>query len=348
MNKKKLYWRFQIFGWSFYTVVNTIYANIVFADQNAGTISYVPLVTEAIFFFTATHFLRYFAKKFRWIDLSIASIAYRVVLSAVFIGVLIYLLRVAMSFLLGIYTPVLLSVINISNNAFPNTIVVLIWALFYFIFQYFERYNQSLKHEAEFHQIELNNLKSQLNPHFIFNSLNSIRALVDENPIKSKEAITQLSHILRNSLTTDQKRVARFEDEIKIVKDYLSLETIRYEERLQTEMDIHPDSYNYNVPPLMIQTLVENGIKHGVSKLKTGGKISVKTLVEKKKLIVQIRNTGSLNVNAAQSGRKKGLGITNTKKRLKIIFGDEAYFSIENENANTVLTKLILPKAQLI
>lgn len=348
MNKKKLYWIFQIFGWSFYSVVNIVIANIVFADQNAGTISYIPLVAEAVFFLFATHFFRYFAKKLRWIELSMASISFRVVLGAIVIGFLIYLLRVGMSFLLGIYTSNLLSFVNIAGNTFPNTLVVLIWALFYFIFQYFERFNQSLKHEAEFHQIELNNLKSQLNPHFIFNSLNSIRALVDENPTKSKEAITQLSHILRNSLTTDQKRVERFEEEIKIVKDYLSLETIRYEERLQTEMDIHPDSYNYNVPPLMIQTLVENGIKHGVSKLKTGGKISVRTLIEKNKLIIQIRNTGSLNVNAANAGRKKGLGIANTKKRLKIIFGDEAHFSIESENANTVLTKLILPKAQLI
>ena len=119
-------------------------------------------------------------------------------------------------------------------------------------------------------EIELNNLKSQLNPHFIFNALNSIRALVDENPSKSKQAINQLSNILRNSLASDKKGLTKFEDELKIVKDYLGLESIRFEERLKTEFDIHPDSQKFLVPPLMIQTLVENGIKHGISKLTAG------------------------------------------------------------------------------
>ena len=126
-------------------------------------------------------------------------------------------------------------------------------------------------------EIELNNLKSQLNPHFIFNALNSIRALVDENPSKSKQAINQLSNILRNSLASDKKGLTKFEDEIKIVKDYLGLESIRFEERLKTEFEIHPESQKFLVPPLMIQTLVENGIKHGISKLTPGGVIQLKT-----------------------------------------------------------------------
>ena len=129
-------------------------------------------------------------------------------------------------------------------------------------------------------EIELNNLKSQLNPHFIFNALNSIRALVDENPSKSKQAINQLSNILRNSLASDKKGLTKFEDELKIVKDYLGLESIRFEERLKTEFEIHPDSQKFLVPPLMIQTLVENGIKHGISKLTPGGVIQLKTFVD--------------------------------------------------------------------
>ena len=133
-------------------------------------------------------------------------------------------------------------------------------------------------------EIELNNLKSQLNPHFIFNALNSIRALVDENPLKSKQAINQLSNILRNSLASDKKGLTKFEDELKIVKDYLGLESIRFEERLKTEFDIHPESQKFLVPPLMIQTLVENGIKHGISKLTPGGVIQLKTFVDEQSL----------------------------------------------------------------
>ncbi len=90
---------------------------------------------------------------------------------------------------------------------------------------------------------------------------------MDENPSKSKQAINQLSNILRNSLALDKKGLTNFDDELKIVKDYLGLESIRFEERLKTEFDIHPESQRFLVPPLMIQTLVENGIKHGISKL---------------------------------------------------------------------------------
>ena len=113
-----------------------------------------------------------------------------------------------------------------------------------------------------------NLLKSQLNPHFIFNALNSIRALVDENPGKSKNAITQLSNILRNSLQIDKNRLTSFTDEMKTVQDYLELESIRFEERLEVDIKLHPNSDQFQIPPLMIQTLVENSIKHGISNLK--------------------------------------------------------------------------------
>lgn len=345
MNKKKIYWLAQIIGWTLYAIINSFLASIFLGNQNTSSISYVPLFTEAIFFLLATHIFRLYAKKNNWIGLTISVLSFRVFVCAIFIGVAIYFLRVGMSGLLGLYDPRLLSFANVAGNTFPNTLVVFIWSLFYFIFQYFQRYNQSLKHEAEFHQMELNNLKSQLNPHFIFNSLNGIRALVDENPAKSKRAITQLSNILRNTLATDKKRVARFEEELNMVKDYLSLETIRYEERLQTEIDIHPDSYKFNLPPLMMQTLVENGIKHGISKLKEGGKISIKTVVDKGKLKLLIRNSGKYV--SKNGSRVKGLGIDNTKKRLKLIFGEEAQFKIKNDN-NTVLTEVIIPKASQI
>ena len=191
-------------------------------------------------------------------------------------------------------------------------------------------------------EIELNNLKSQLNPHFIFNALNSIRALVDENPSKSKQAINQLSNILRNSLASEKKGLTKFDDELKVVKDYLGLESIRFEERLKTEFDIHPESKNFLVPPLMIQTLVENGIKHGVSKLTKGGIIHVKTYVDNDRLKIHIRNSGHL-INGTKRA-KGGLGLKNTIQRLRLLYGEEASFRIVNENDNFVLTEIIIPQ----
>ena len=221
-------------------------------------------------------------------------------------------------------------------------IIYFIWTMIYFTFHYFERYNKSLKYEAAAKEIELRNLRSQLNPHFIFNALNSIRALVDEDPTKSKNAITQLSNILRNSLSVDRQRLITLAEEMETVKDYLELESIRYEERLKTRFDLDPASGQYLIPPLMIQTLVENGIKHGISTLKNGGTISIASKVSGESLVIQIRNAGQY-VNG-KSGRMEGFGLRNTEKRLELIYGDQATFRISNETKRTVLTEVTLPK----
>jgi LytS/YehU family sensor histidine kinase len=221
-------------------------------------------------------------------------------------------------------------------------LIFFLWSLIYFTYHYIARYNKSIKYEASLIESELNNLKSQLNPHFIFNALNSIRALVDENPDKSKQAINQLSNILRNSLAFEKKGLTKFEDELKIVKDYLSLESIRFEERLRAEFDIHPDSKDYFVPPFMIQTLVENGVKHGISKLTRGGLVRLKTSIERNHLKISIRNSGQM-INGAKRA-KTGLGLKNTIQRLKLLYGDEASFKIVNESSNFVLTEIVIPQ----
>ena len=162
--------------------------------------------------------------------------------------------------------------------------------------------------------------------------------------LKAKQAINQLSNILRNSLASDKKGLTKFDEELKIVKDYLGLEHIRFEERLKTDFDIDPASHEFYVPPLMIQTLVENGIKHGISKLTAGGLIQMKTRVENECLVVRILNSGRLINGETRHG--SGLGIRNTVQRLKLIYGDEASFRIVNENDNFVLTEVIVPEKQ--
>jgi LytS/YehU family sensor histidine kinase len=164
---------------------------------------------------------------------------------------------------------------------------------------------------------------------------------VDENPSKSKQAINQLSNILRNSLTTGKRGLTIFDEELKIVKDYLGLESIRFEERLKTEFEIDPASRDFLVPPLMVQTLVENGIKHGIAKLTAGGIIHIKTAVRNDRLTIQIRNSGRY-VNGTKSGTA-GLGLQNTKQRLKLIYGEKASFRILTENDTFVLTEIEIP-----
>jgi len=275
--------------------------------------------------------------------LSLPKLIPGIIVSVCLMGLAVYFLRMPLSLLLGFFdAKVAFDVRHILGLTFLYAFTFFFWSVLYFTYYYFERYNRSLKYEASVIEIELNNLKSQLNPHFIFNALNSIRALVDENPKKSKQAINQLSNILRNSLASDKKGLTGFEEELKTVKDYLGLESIRFEERLKTEFDIDPESQHFLVPPLMIQTLVENGIKHGISKLTAGGIIQVKTLVEKGRLKIHIRNSGHL-INGVKRN-KKGLGLKNTAQRLKLIYSGAASFRIVNESDNFVLTEIIIPQ----
>jgi two-component system LytT family sensor kinase len=244
--------------------------------------------------------------------------------------------------LLGLFSPgVAFSAGNVAGLSAVYIVIFFLWAIMYFIYNYFDRYNNSLKMEASLREIELNNLKSQLNPHFIFNALNSIRALVDENPVKSKQAITQLSSLLRSSLSTGKRELTSLSEEMKIVRDYLGLESIRFEERLHSDLQIAPETMEWMVPPLMIQTLVENGIKHGISKLTEGGFIQVKTFLQDGRLKILVRNSGKFDSALIKDG--KGLGIDNTLKRLNLIYGQQASFSIKTQVDNTVLTELEIP-----
>jgi two-component system LytT family sensor kinase len=341
--KRRLYWTLQIGGWVLYALVQIIF----YSAQASGSVNakrVVFLLYEALICLLVTHGFRIFINRRKWIMLGMQQLIPRVLVSVFILGLMIYFLRMPVSFLLGLFDR------NVAFNpprifwfTFTYAVILFPWSVLYFTYHYFDQYNKALKYEASIVQIELNNLKSQLNPHFIFNALNSIRALVDENPVKSKQAINQLSTILRSSLASEKKGLTKFDDELKIVKDYLGLESIRFEERLKTEFDIHPDSHQFFVPPLMIQTLVENGIKHGISKLTAGGIVQVRTLVDKGRLKVHIRNSGHL-LNGSKRNNDKGIGLKNTVQRLKLIYGDEASFRIVNENDNFVLTEIIIPQ----
>ena len=177
--------------------------------------------------------------------------------------------------------------------------ISLFWALVYFSVHFIESYKkkeiETLIWEAAVKDHELKTLKSQLNPHFMFNAMNSIRSLIEEDPESAKSALTKLSNILRYSLVMERAEKIPLEDELEAVKDYLDLERIRFEERLKYNFDIDSGSVKIEIPPMMIQTLVENGIKHGISKKTKGGEITIRSNIKNSKLHVEIRNSGHLS-----------------------------------------------------
>ena len=167
--------------------------------------------------------------------------------------------------------------------------------------------------------------------------MNSIRALIDEDPAKAKEAVTQLSNILRNTLLMNKNKEIVLEEEIRIVKDYLALEQIRYEERLKYEFQIDTDVLQKLVPPLIVQAQVENAIKHGISKLPKGGEIKVSGKLFQNVLVLEITNTGKLNNEKTETG----FGLLNSKQRLELLYGEKASIDIkENNNEVTVTIKI--------
>jgi two-component system, LytTR family, sensor kinase len=343
LNKRRLYWTLQIGGWSLYAIFQIATSVLASVSQSISPQRVIFLVYEALLCLFLTHCFRYLIIEWRWMSFSLTRIVPLVISGVFVLAVSLYFLRMPVSIALNFFNPqTAFSIEKIISGIITYVLIFFLWSVMYFIYNYFESYNKSLRLEASIKEIELSNLKSQLNPHFIFNALNSIRALVDENPPKSKQAINQLSNILRNSLVTEKRGLTGFDDELKVVKDYLGLESIRFEERLQTEFDIDPESSTFMVPPLMIQTLIENGIKHGISKLTEGGIIQLKTKVTDDHLKIHIRNSGKfiLNGNRSKTG---GLGLENTRQRLRLIYGDEASFRILTENDNFVLTEVIIP-----
>jgi two-component system, LytTR family, sensor kinase len=229
-------------------------------------------------------------------------------------------------------------------------LLISLWTLIYAVFHYVEknRNNQidKLKLEAVVKSLELKTIKSHINPHFIFNALNSIRALVDENPNRARTAITELSNILRSSLQAEKLEVVPLKQELEIVKDYLALEQMRFEERLSIKLEIDPDTLEQPIPPMMLQTLVENAIKHGISKQEAGGIIIIKSFFDDYNHIIMVENTGNLMVS--KDYKSQGFGIKGTQDRLNLLYQNKANFHIVEQDNNTVISKITMPIKDIV
>lgn len=226
---------------------------------------------------------------------------------------------------------------------YQNILLIALWFLIYIVYHYVDKNRKDqldrLKLESTVKELELKTIKSHINPHFIFNSLNSIRALVDENPERARKAITELSNILRSSMQAEKSETVTLQREMDIVEDYLALEHMRFEERLKVEMDIDPDTLGQPVPPMMLQTLVENSIKHGISKLVDGGVVRIVADFKGDNLELLVQNTGQLN--GLRNG--DGFGIKSTEDRLNLMYQGKATFEIKNIDNNMVESKVTMP-----
>jgi LytS/YehU family sensor histidine kinase len=219
--------------------------------------------------------------------------------------------------------------------------LISIWTLAYHLYHYYQKEVVTAKENAQLSliakQAQLDNLSAQLNPHFLFNSLNSIKSLVIENPNVARRAIDLLSDLLRSSLYEKDKDLISIKEELSLVNDYIELEKMRFEERLHLKVIVDESLNSFRIPTLSIQLLVENAIKHGIDLKIEGGIVSVSIMKKSNSISIQVQNPGTLKIKS----NKKGLGIKNLEERLKIQYRDKASFNLvqlENELVNAVIT----------
>ena len=340
-----LYWLCQLLGWG---IVSVYWAYTVYTRDNYSVfytlLNYVLDISIGIFL---THCYRLFALKNKWNDLSIKKLLRRVIPSIILLAVLYVLLNNIKWYLywtaiageerdlrraLIYWDPILLTGLRLMS----------IWILAYHLYHYYLREVATAKENAQLSiltkQIQLDNLSAQLNPHFLFNSLNSIKSLVEENPSKARRAIDLLSDLLRSSLYEKDDDLISIQKELELVNDYIELEKLRFEERLTLNITLDKSIEQYKIPTLSIQLLIENAIKHGIDKFIKGGTVSLEIAKTNNKVTIKVQNPGKLT-----SKKSRGVGLKNLQERLALQYKNDASFYLTQITDNRVQAQLILP-----
>lgn len=338
------YWLCQFFGWGMVGLSILFYA-YTFRQEISG-VYVLRILIFMVSGITSTHLLRLFIKKKNWLLLSIEKVLLRMGIAIILTSLLFSLMVMGLNQVFDLTENS--KGLDFSTRLFANIlnigIYIIPWVLLYYIYHYVEKSRRqqvdTLKLESLVKELELQTIKSHINPHFIFNALNSIRALIDENPGRARNAITELSNILRSSMQAEKQETVPLERELNIVKDYLALEHIRFEERLRIEYRIDEDTLDQPVPPMMLQTLVENAIKHGICKQVSGGVVKVISDFKENFHELIVQNTGFLNGGL----NNDGFGLSSTKNRLQLLFGEKAYFEIRQRD-ELVEARVLIPKS---
>ena len=218
-----------------------------------------------------------------------------------------------------------------------------IWVLAYHLHHYYRVQIKMAKQNAELSILakeeQLNHLSKQLKPHFLFNSLNSVKSLIAEDPKKARRSIDLLSDLLRSSIYT-KERLITIDEELQLINDYIELEKIRFEKRLGLEVSIDENLLEFKIPSLCIQTLIENGVKYGIENSVKGGTLSL-TITRNADLIeIVVQNPGEFLLKKEQDN---GLGLKNLRERLRLQYQDKASFTLSEMPKGVVVAKLIIP-----
>jgi hypothetical protein len=345
--KISLYWKCQLLGWGLVSLF-WLYLALV-RDQFAFINALVNYFLDIILCIGITHIYRSYALRFNWNELDINQLLVRAIPSIFLLSVaFMQVMNLKMSLYVFLFNDRSLFLENLFNWN-PVLITGLrhmsIWVLAYHLYHFYIKEVNTARTNAQLSiiakQAQLDNLSTQLNPHFLFNSLNSIKSLIIENPKIARRAVDLLSELLRSSLYEKDNFLTTISEELSLVNDYVELEKLRFEERLNIAIEAENALKNLKIPTFCIQLLVENAIKHGIDKIIEGGLVTIKITKSKNQIHIQVQNPGKLALN----GSPNGLGLRNLNERLKIQYKNQAFFRLVELENNTVEATIILPIA---
>jgi sensor histidine kinase YesM len=301
-----------------------------------------------------THTLRWFSKRQAWLELPPLALLIRVLAGLLLIAITSSLIAMALSStlygtpvvpILGAFYRKLRFTGQLRNQFIGSLLIYAIWVAVYFGIAI-----QRRRHRAELRQVqlaealqaaELRLLRAQLNPHFLFNALNGVRALIAGDPAKAQDAVTRLARTLRYTLSSGEENLVTIARELEMVDDYLALESLRLAERLKVIREIAPAATMVRIPAMLLQTLVENAIKHGIAPLKQGGTLRIAAHVVAAELVIEVVNPCS--EGAAIELRSESIGLKNLSERLRLLFGPAARLRLDRSGPGLAIAEVRLP-----
>ncbi len=334
------FWKLHIIIWSIFSLFNGLVQLAVAGFSIEVTV--LALISGA-FGCATTWGFREVVKKYRWEDwtpsqLILPLIAGVVTTAFIWSSLTLSIGGVLYQLISGSDYPFTIS--HLFINWINMGLVVMIWSLMYFSYVLFKKYQRAeiekWKLQAAAREAELNLLKSQINPHFLFNALNNIRALILEDPTKARKMLTNLSDIFRYSINYTKDQKVSLGSEIEIVQHYIELASIQYEDKLQYQMKVDPSLYSLSIPPMLIQLLVENAIKHGIARLPEGGDVEVKASQQGQQLLIEVRNSGSLFSSSKTTEPSTGIGLDNIRERLQLLYDSQAKLGLRQDEEMVV------------
>lgn len=333
------YWACQISGWGTYTALGMVMA--------AKAVGWRPSVMAGygLFFLYSialTDLLRRDMRRREWIAGSAARRFLYITAAAAVVGSIQTFLVLTINLAFERHASMLQQPLSIVSVWISVTSADWVWALFYLVLTFRRRAQErEVRFELALKEAELRALEAQINPHFLFNSLNSIRGLIAEDPAQAQDMITRLANLLRYNLHRDMEHTVPLASEVEVVSDYLALESVRFEERLRIALAVEQDAAMVGVPPMLLQTLVENALKHGIARLPAGGDLSIAARLEADTLVLEVANSGQL---AEASGGKSTVGLKNASERLRLIYGGRASLRLANRDPQHVAATVLIPR----